>query len=547
MKKILTTCFFILTLSVFSQNKIENINLTYGDELPDDKQKIIKIIGETNNKIYALALKGKSNFYIKTFSSNEMKLLSSKVIQIPELKDKEVDFEEVFLLNDKLYVVGSVYDNKNKIFNLTATEVNENGSLSKDSKVLFNAEVAKKSKKGEFYYKVSPDESTLLVMHTSLFSKEDAVKYDIKLFDKEMNTLFSNVEKVSFDDSKKDYEFTISDFEVNFQNDVFLVINESYRDSKKKEKVEKFEVFTFKASKNYQKEVVKIDAKGKEVINCSLLSTNKNTLKLVGFYSSVRENGKANKELKGVYNATVNLLDNSVQMTKFNEFDFATKVKLIGERRAKKGKDVKPLYNIHTIIEKNDGGLVLLSEYQLVYVGSSQGIGPLSVTPVTYTKNEIIITSLKPDGSHEWSNVLPKEQSATVSTLSIGLGFASSNGSFTVGGAIQIPLTQLGSGPEYLGAIPIYKDGKLSVLINDNVKNKGITDIEEIRSLGNYNNAVPALFEFNDRGEIFRKDPEEVIKNELVLRPGVYYRKYENEFIVYSSRKKKDKLGRLLL
>ena len=204
MKKILTTCFFILTLSVFSQNKIENINLTYGDELPDDKQKIIKIIGETNNKIYALALKGKSNFYIKTFSSNEMKLLSSKVIQIPELKDKEVDFEEVFLLNDKLYVVGSVYDNKNKIFNLTATEVNENGSLSKDSKVLFNAEVAKKSKKGEFYYKVSPDESTLLVMHTSLFSKEDAVKYDIKLFDKEMNTLFSNVEKVSFDDSKKD-------------------------------------------------------------------------------------------------------------------------------------------------------------------------------------------------------------------------------------------------------------------------------------------------------------------------------------------------------
>lgn len=546
-KRLLISCYFLFSLIVFSQNKIENIDLIYGQELPDDGQKIVKIVGETGGKIYALALKGKSNFYIKTFASEDMKLLSSKLIQIPELKDKDVDFEEIFLLNDRLYVVGSVYDNKNKIFNLTATEVDEKGVLSKNSKVLFNAEVAKKSRRGDFYYKVSPDESTLLVMHTSLFSKEDAVKYDIKLFDKELNTLFSNVEKVNFDDSKKDYEFTISDFEVNFQNDVFLVINESYRDSKKKEQVEKFEVFTFKASNSYKKEVVKIDVKGKEIINCSLLSTNKNTLKLVGFYSSVRDNGKANKELKGVYNATINLSDNSVLITKFNEFDLATKVKLIGERRAKKGKDVKPLYNIHSIIEKNDGGLMVLSEYQLVYVGRTQGIGPLGVTPVTYTKNEIIVTSLKADGSHEWSNVVPKEQSATVSTLSLGLGFASSNGSFTVGGSIQIPLTQLGSGPEYLGAIPVYNNGKLSVLINDNVKNKGIIDIEEIKSLGNYNNAVPALFEFDENGKMSRKDPEEVIKNELVLRPGVYYRKYENEFIVYSSRKKKDKLGRLIL
>ena len=57
----------------------------------------------------------------------------------------------------------------------------------------------------------------LLVMHTSLFSKEDAVKYEVKLFDDKMGTLFSNTEKVKFDDSKKDYEFTISDFEVNFK------------------------------------------------------------------------------------------------------------------------------------------------------------------------------------------------------------------------------------------------------------------------------------------------------------------------------------------
>jgi hypothetical protein len=278
-----------------------------------------------------------------------------------------------------------------------------------------------------------------------------------------------------------------------------------------------------------------------------MISTNKNTLKLVGFYSSVRDNGKANKELKGIYNVTIDLATNNLNNIKFNEFDYATKVKLLGERRAKKGKDVKPYYNITNIIERNDGGLIVMSEFQYLYYGKSSGIGPLSVTPVTYTKNEIIITSLKADGTYEWGNVVPKEQSATVSTLSIGFGMMAGGGNFTVGGSIQIPLAQLGKGPEYLGAIPIYRNGILNVLINDNVKNKGITDIDEIRSLGNYNNAMPSLFTFDLAGNMNRKDPEDVLKNELVLRPGVYYRKSEKEFIVYSSRKSKDKLGRLVL
>lgn len=549
MKKINLFLFaFVLGIQfLVAQNKIDKVSLTYGEELADDKQKIVKIVGESNNKIFALAIKGKDDYFIKIFESGSMKLVSSNPIVIPQISDKEVDFEEIFLLNDNLYVIGSVYNKKDKIFNLVATQVSDKGVLSKSPVVLFDAEVAKKSSRGDFYFKLSPDEGALLVMHTSLFSKEDAVKYEVKLFDDKMGTLFSNTEKVKFDDSKKDYEFTISDFEVNFQDDVFLVVNESYRDSKKKEQIEKFEIHAFKRNNGYKKEIVNIDIKGKEIINCKMISTNKNTLKIVGFYSSVRENGKANKELKGVYNATIDLSTNSSNAVKFNEFDYATKVKLLGERRAKKGKDVKPYYNITTIIERNDGGLIVLSELQFVYVGQSSGIGPLAATPVTYTKNEIIITSLKADGTFEWGNVLPKEQSATVTTLSIGFGMAGGNGSFAVGGSIQIPLTQLGKGPEYLGAIPIYKNGVLNLLFNDNVKNKGITNIDDIRSLGNYNNAVPALFIFDSNGNMTRKDPEEVIKNELVLRPGVYYRKSDKEFIVYSSRKSKDKLGRMIL
>ena len=533
---------------VNAQYKLESVSMTHGTELPDDKQKIVKLIGEANNKIYGLGLKGKEDFVIKVFESGSMKQISSNEIKMGKMNDKEVEFEDIFLLNGKLYVIGSVYNRKDKIFNLVGTPVSEDGVLGKEGVVLFDAQVAKKADKGGFYFKQSQDEGALLIMHTCLFEKEDAVKYEVKLFDDSLKTLFATNEKVSFDDAKKkDYDFTISDFDIGPTDDVFLVINESYRDSKKKEKVENFEIHAFKNANNYAKEVIAINVKDKEIINCSMLATNNNLLQLVGFYSSVRENGKANQELKGIYNATIDLSNNKAEKVKFNEFDYATKVKLIGERRAKKGKDVKPLYNITSIIEKNDGGLIVLSEYQMVYYGKSSGIGPLAFTPVVYTKNEIIVTSLNPDGSHLWSNVVPKEQSANVTTLSLAFGGAFGGGNFAVGVGLMIPLTQMGKGPEYIGHIPIYKNGQLNIIINDNIKNKGITDIEEIKSMGNYNNAVPSLFVFDDKGGMSRKDPEEAIKQELVLRPGVFYRKTAKEYIIYSSRRSKDKLGRMIL
>ncbi len=543
-KLLLAFCFAI---PLFAQYKIDQLEMTYGPDLPDDGQKIVKIIGESNQKIYALALKGKSDFYIKTFTSKEMKPISSNKIELPTLKDKEVDFEEVYMLDQRVYVIGSVYDSKAKKYMLIGNEVSEKGILSPKSQILFEAEVEKKSRKGNFYYKVSPNGNALLVMHTSLFLKEDAVKYEIKLFDENLSQLFTTTDKVVFDDKKKDYEFWVSDFEVNYKEDVFVVISEGYRDSKAKEKVEKFEIHSFLASNKYQKQVTNIDVKGKEIINCSMISTNKNTIKLVGFYASVRDNGRSNKELKGVYNATYHLETGKIENVHFNEFDLATKTKLIGERRAKKGKDVPPLYQITHIIEKNDGGLIVLSEYQMVYLSSSQGIGPIALSNVSYIKNEIIVNSFKPDGTLEWSQVVPKEQRVIVTTVSLVLATSFQNGSFGVGVAMAIPLSHLGSGPEYIGAIPMYENGVLQILINDNPKNKGITDIEKISNLGNHNNAMPVLFQFDSKGNMTRKDPDEVIKKELVIRPGIYCRMASDEYLIYASRKKVDKLGRMFL
>ena len=131
--------------------------------------------------------------------------------------------------------------------------------------------------------------------------------------------------------------------------------------------------------------------------------------------------------------------------------------------------------------------------------------------------------------------------------VSLGIfGFAG-NSNFTVGVGFSIPLGLLGKGPEYLSAIPIYEDGQLTVLFNDNRKNIGVTDIEEIKGLGNYNKALPTAFVFDNNGNITRIDQENYEDGQLILRPRVFLRKSPKEYIIYSSRKSEDRLGRMTI
>nr|WP_321235861.1 hypothetical protein [uncultured Psychroserpens sp.] len=544
MIKKITCLFMMVGLSfVVNAQSIGPISITHGQEIEADKEKIVRIAGEANGKIYTLATR-KKGFYIKVFKSDDMSLISTNEIEMKDFKDKEPEFEEIAVLDGKVFILGSVYDKKAKVANLLAVEISEDGKLTNNTKKLFSTKVTKKRERGAFYIKESPGRDRLLILHAALFDKEEVIQYEIKLINNDLDIMAQHLEKVPFSD-RKGLEFDIADFDVNFNDDIFIVINESYRDKKTKTNHEKFQLHTFKSANGFEKEVVDIAFTDKEIINCEMLADENGKVRLVGFYSSVRKNGKANKELKGVYASVVDVNSKSVNQLKFNEFDYDTKVKLIGERRAKKGKDVKPLYVTHSLVQKSDGGLILLSEYQLYILGRASGIGPLSFTPVTHINNEIIVTSINPDGSVGWSNVIPKKQKAAYTTLAIGFGVFAGNSNFTVGAGVNIPLTVLGKGPEYLSAMPIYENGQLTVLFNDNTKNYGVTDIEEIKWLGNYNKAVPAAIMFGDNGEMTRVDQEDVEKHQLIFRPRVHYRSSPTEYIIYSSRKSKDKLGRM--
>jgi hypothetical protein len=325
------------------------------------------------------------------------------------------------------------------------------------------------------------------------------------------------------------------------------VINESYRDSKKKENIEKLYLHSYKKENSYKKEILEVDVKNKAIMNCEMLPTSKGIIHLAGLYSSVKKSGRANWRLKETYSASINTNSNTLNKIVFTPFDYDTKVQLIGERRAKKDKDVKPYYVTHSLIEKEDGGIILMSEYQLIIKGRSSGIGPLAMTPITFINNEVIVTSFNPDGTVKWTNVVPKKQVASYTMMSVGLFFVGGNSNLAVGVGISIPIGILGKGPEYLSILPIYENKKLTVLYNDNIKNKGVTNMDDIKKMTHYNKSILSILIFDENGKIKRIDQDEVVKEQLIIRPRVYYRRTPVDYIIYASKRKSDKLGELIL
>ena len=552
MKKLLCTLAFMVLSSsnLFAQYDIPGAaKFEYGEEIPDDSGKLVKIIGEANNKIYTLvtkenAITGSITYYIRVFGAEKMDLISTNKIVLPEFKDKDLDFEEIILLKDQLYVLGSTYHRKDKKHSLVATNVNEDGTLSNNVVTLFETSVQNKTNKGAFYLKVDDNNENVLISHISFFPKEDKLGYEMKLFDYALQQKFETTEHFGYDDDKKQYGLNIADFELNKNNDLFLLIAEGYRDKNIKDRITNLELHAYKASNNYKKEVITINTKGNNILNGSIIAVNNSEVKLAGLYSTIDKNGKIQRNIKGVFAANVSLKDNATSKVVFNDIDYETKVKILGKRKADKEKELNSSYYVNGISYKENGEITISYEFRQLHASAS-GVGPLSFKVITIVNNEIILSTINPDNTLKWMNVIPKIQMASYKSIGLAMGSAGGSANVTVSIAASINLASFGKGPEYLGAINFFDSkGDLNFIFNDNIKNKGITDIEKIKDVGNLNKSVPTIFTFDSNGNMTRKDPEEAIKNELILRPRVFKRNGDH-ILIYSSRKSQDKLGRL--
>ena len=529
----------------FAQLEVGNVSLDFGETITNKDGSVIHIAGIIDNTIYALANKDKK-YFLQSFDNSTKTFKKSIPLKFDKINGNKVQIEDVTVVEDKAYVMASYYDKKAKKNNFIAKEISSDLKLGKFM-TLLSVPVKNKKNRGVFVFDRSYDDVNYFVAHVGIIEKEEKLTYSFVLLDKQLHIVHEDDYVNTFQD-RKDLAFDFSDFVINEHGDLFITTTESYRDKKAKTTYNNITLHSYIANKGYAKAELKVNLEGKRALNCNLVETKDNSLHMIGFYSDLKKSGRAKASLEGIFDITANYQNNSVIKETFNDFTDDVKAKLIGERRTKKGKDLAPFYRNTHLIEKEDGGIFVLSEYYLTVVGSSSGIGPLAFTPITYNANEIIVTSLKPDGSLQWSNVVPKEQRVTVQQLSIGFFGFGSNGNMTVSASIMFPLTVLGRGPEYLSSLPLYNNGKLTVIVNDDPKNIGTTDIDDVKKVRNVNKMIPVAFIFDENtGEMERVDPTDFEKRQIVVQPVTNFRLSKSQAIIYGSNRKGARLGTLNL
>lgn len=544
MKKTVAILFLVICTSVFAQLKVGNIDLNFGESIDSKNGEVVQIAGEIDNTIYALA-KRKKNLFLHTYDASSKKFKKSTELKFEKINGNRVLIEDLAIIGNKAFVFISYYDRKAKKYNFLAKELN--GTKIVKTENILSISVESRGKKGSFVFTSSYDELNYLVAHVGLNSRKEELSYQVTLLDESLNSVLKDTYNVTFEEENRQL-FDFSDVQVNEHGDVLIATTESYRDKKQKTRVNNITIHSYIAKNNYEKKVTQVKLLGKRALNCNLIETKDNTLHAIGFYSDLKRNGKSRWTVEGIYDVTFNYATGEVIKETFNDFTVDVKAKLIGERRAKKGKNLKPFYRNISFVERENGGVIVLSEYAFIVQGRASGIGPLSITPYTYIANEIIVTALKKDGTLDWSNVIPKEQQVTVSELGFSLGVFGSSGGVSVSASVYFPLTVLGSGPEYLSAVPIYHNGELTVLVNDDPKNIGITDIDDVKKVRNVNKMIPVAFTFNEQtGDFKRADPVDFEKKQIVLRPSSQYPLSSNHYLIYGGNKKGNAMGELIL
>ena len=538
MKKLLLLL-VITSFSLTAQINVGKISLDFGETTSEKDGEIIIIAGEKNGNIYALARR-KKDFYSQTFDATTKNLKSSTRLDFDKINGGKLLVEDLAFIGDKLYLMLSYFDKKNKTYNFIAKEIQKNTIVR--TIYLLSAKVDNRSNKGTFVFTKSYDNFNYLIAHVGLDDRKNQLKYSVKLFDDRLAKVFDD-SYINIFNKKNNHLFDFSDVQVNEHGDVLIATTESYRDKKKKTNINNITIHSYLANRNYEQELTKITLTGKRAVNCSLIETKDNTLHAIGFYSNLKKNGKAKITVEGIYDIAFDYEKGKVIKKNFNDFTLEIKKQLIGERRAKKGKDLEPYYTNIAFVERDNGGVIVLSEFKLIFESGSSGFGPLSVTSYSYNTNEIIVTALNKDGTLDWSNVIPKEQRAIVSEVGLSI-----SGGASVSASAYFPLAVISKGPEFLSAVPIYHNGKLTVIVNDDPKNIGITKMDDVKKVKNINKMIPVAFTFDEQtGAISRIDPKNFEKKQIVLRPFVIFEKSSKNYLIYGGNKKGNAIGELKL
>jgi hypothetical protein len=406
-----------------------------------------------------------------------------------ELKGKE--FEQFFMLQDKMFIVASDFVKREKTLNVYAAEVNKkSGELMNDWQLVTSFQ--KDEKKDDINFKLTLNaDSTKMIVVSSLEGKVKNM-YQVQEFDKSLKAAGKPVVITNEFDPKT---FQLEDVLYTINKKIVLVgrIYEFQEGKKKKEKFLDFANYNIRIydEKGSQQKEINTNINGKWLTSTKVVQEKDKDLVLAAFFNNQRKgktiDGMLIQRINAVSGEVISTsekaINNSLLSGEADESgsedggdnDDESRHERKERERLDKIRDEGDAFSkymqFRNVFYTSDNGLLILAEKYHHYTYTSQSYSPGTngsqgrYTSTTYSVDEcgeLLMCKIDAAGNIGWLQVLPKAQrEVAVIGYDRGVGinsfFDAANRPFYAGfGAIQTPNT-------------------IQIIFNDNPRNATVT------------------------------------------------------------------------
>ena len=482
----------------------QKANVTWGEEFKMKKGSTdLSVIYADNDAVYLreghMALKSYFVIGATTRESATLVKLDKALQEVyrndfnKELKGKE--FEDFFFLQNKLFVLATDYDKKEKRLGLFAAEIGKSdGKLSGDWTEVDGW--TKESNKEIIDFRVDYNsDSTRMIIVSTVQGKEKNT-YNIKELDQGLKSV---AKPVQISNEFEPKTFQLEDVVYATNGNIIMVgrVMEYQEGKKKKAKFLDFKHYLVRAYKpdgSLLKEI-NTQVESKWLLSTKVSQVKGRELVLAAFYS----NSKKGKEVNGMMVQRIDPATGAVMTTSQKELntslisvvedteeddDESRKERKEREKLEKLKADEEGFsknLRFRNFISTNDGGLAIIAEeyssytYSVYQAGTGSGMGGFNngrwITYRVFNSGDIMMSKMDAGGNLTWLNVLPKNQEERIQVGSSNIGAGFSIGFNYFDNTYGMPY--------YSGIASMPHEGKntIAILFNDGSKNADVTKL----------------------------------------------------------------------
>ena len=408
-----------------------------------------------------------------------------------ELKGKE--FEQFFVLQEKLFMLASVNNKRDRTIDLFAAEIDKNsGELTQGFQPLNSFQ--KEEKKDDINFKISYNVDSSKIVLVSSVEGKGRNTYQVQEFDKNMKAGKAVAVSNEFDPKT----FQLEDVIYTPERKIILVgrIYEYREGKKKKDKFLDFANYNVRLydEKGKQQTEINTNVNGRWLMSTKLVMERNKDLVLAAFYSKEKRGTIDGMLVQRIDPATGKIISSSEKEINNSlissdaeednangndgdDGDEESKAERREREKLEKIKDEGEGFSRHMQFRKifytPDNGLIILAEkyHNYTYTTQSYRAGTngsagtwTTRTYSVYESGDLMMCKTDASGNISWLQIVPKHQREVIETgRGGGTGLSFSSGFFNF---MNMPF--------YSGFGAIQTNNSINVIMNDNPKNADV-------------------------------------------------------------------------